>query len=116
MRKTLIALGAITLGSGGAIAQPTSAIPLYTVSTERIGYADLDLSSRGGEATLVRRIREASGRVCDIGGMQSLDDFATYTRCYSSAVAEGRRQMNEALAGMKSDSTLAAAALTISAK
>jgi len=116
MKTTLIAFAAIALSSASALAQPPVVAPPYAVSIERVAYADLDLSSRGGDATLVRRIREASDRVCDMGGMQKLEDFATYTRCFSAAMADGKRQMDKVVAANKSGALLTAAALTISGR
>ena len=45
--------------------------------------------------------------------MQTLEEFATDTRCYSAAVADGLNQMNAIVAGDRAGSALMAAALTI---
>jgi UrcA family protein len=81
--------------------------------TEHVGYGDLDLTSQAGAAKLERRVREAAGRVCDIGGMQTLEDFRVESLCYSTAVSDGLRKANDLVATTKSGSILAATALTI---
>jgi UrcA family protein len=84
--------------------------------TERVSYGDLDLTSQADAAKLERRVREASGRVCDIGGMQSLEDFGVESLCYSTTVADGLRRANELVATRKSGSMLAAMAFSITGR
>ena len=81
--------------------------------TELITFGDSDLTSQAGSASLQRRVREAYGRVCDLGGNQTIDEFAIGSRCYSAAVADGLRQVNAAVAMKKMGPVLAASALTI---
>jgi len=85
-------------------------------ATERVTYADLDLGSPAGEAALVRRIEAAANRVCDFGGMQTMDDFSKSGRCYRRAIGDGQKQMNQVIAARSAGSVLAASALIITAK
>ena len=111
MKSALIVAMMVFGATASAVhSEPRQAVP----RTEQVGYADLDLASKGGDAALARRIRGASDRVCDIGGMQTLEDFDIASRCYSAAVADGQRQMNHVIAARKSGPMLAGAALTIS--
>jgi UrcA family protein len=113
--KKFVTLAAAMVFTGSAFAaqaEPRQAGP----RTERVSYADLNLTSRSGTASLERRVREASGRVCEMGGTQTLDEFAISSRCYSTAVADGLRQMNEVVATKNSGAILAATALTITGR
>jgi len=111
MKSALIVATMVFGATASAVhSEPRQPVP----RTEQVGYADLDLGSKGGDAALARRIRGASDRVCDVGGMQTLEQFEISSRCYSAALADGQRQMNHVIAARKSGPMLAGAALTIS--
>jgi UrcA family protein len=111
--KMALMLGAVlvTVTASAVYSKPNYAVP----RTEVVGYADLDLASKSGKMALTQRLRAASGRVCDMGGMQTLEEFAIVSRCYSAALKDGERQMDRVVAGNKSGSMLTEAALTITA-
>lgn len=94
--------------AAAALAQP--------VRTEQISYADLNLGRSDAQSTLEARIRAAAGRVCEIGGMQALEDFSISSHCFRSAVKDGYRQMNQLIAANRVGGTMAAAAIVITAK
>ena len=100
--------------ASGAVAQPPAT--QTPVRSEQVTYADLDLASTTGQATVRQRIRAAADRVCDVGGMQTMDDFSASSRCFSKAVADGIRQMDQAVAAIRGGAVLAGAALIITAK
>ena len=109
--KGAIVAMAIVLGTP-AFPQPNHAET--EAATERVAYVDLDLGSQAGEAALLRRIRAASSRVCDVGGMQTMDDFSLWGRCYRSAVAHGSYQMRQVLAAHNSRAMITASAIVVS--
>jgi len=98
----------------GAVAQPpTTQTP---VRTEQVTYADLNLASTTGQAIVQQRIRAAADRVCDLGGMQTMNDFSASSRCFSKAVADGSRQLGQAVAAKRGGAVLAGAELIITTK
>ena len=98
----------------GAVAQPRSSeTPLQS---EQVSYADLNLGSKSGQAVLRHRIVVAAGRVCDTGGMLSMEDFSVTARCYRAAYEDGLRQMNHAVAANAAGAFLAATAIVIIGK
>lgn len=107
MIRSAVLIIALSLASG-AFAQP--------VRTENITYADLNLGRSDAQSTLQSRIRAAAARVCDVGGMQALEDFSTSSHCYRRAVRDGYRQMNQVIAANRVGSAMAAAAIVITAK
>lgn len=101
------------------VATAASAMPDSSgavAATERVTYADLDLGSPAGQAALLRRMEAAANRVCDYGGMQTMEDFSKSGQCYRRAIGDGKQQMNQLVAARSAGSVLAASALTISAK
>lgn len=87
MTNLLIAAGFAAL----TVAQPVTAqtIPL----SKSVSYADLDLSSASGRATLDARVRRAAMQVCEVG----VDDISLVQRnaakaCFKSAVSSARQQ------------------------
>jgi UrcA family protein len=86
------------------------------VRTEQVTYADLDLASATAQATVQQRIRAAADRVCDLGGMQAMEDFSASSNCFRKAVADGFRQMDQAVAAKRGGAVVAASALIITAK
>jgi UrcA family protein len=107
-------LAVVLAFASGAVAQPPAT--QTPVRTEQVTYADLDLTSTTGQATLQQRIRAAADRVCDMGGMQTMEDFSASSNCFRKAVADASRQMDQAVAAKRGGAVLAAAALIITAK
>ena len=113
MIKVGLIVAAVTFATG-AMAQPRSAeTPLQS---EQVSYADLNLDSKSGQAVLRHRIVVAAGRVCDTGGMLSMEDFTVTARCYRAAYDDGLRQMNDAVAAKASGAVLTATAIVITGK
>jgi UrcA family protein len=102
-----------------ALVSTASAVRAADVSaglrTEQVKYADLDLGSTADRTELQQRVRSAASRVCDLGGMATLEDFGSSYRCYSGAVRDGIHQMDRLIAASSSGSAVAALALIISA-
>jgi len=100
--------------ASAAFAQPRGAEPLP--QSEQVNYADLNLNSSTGRADLKHRIQVAAGRVCDTGGMLTMEDFDVTARCFRRTYDDGVRQMDRAVAANRSGVVLAASAIVISAK
>ncbi|MFC3712090.1 UrcA family protein [Sphingoaurantiacus capsulatus] len=67
--------------------------------TARVAYADLDLASAAGQATLDRRLDAAADSVCGQNGFVDLAGLRAIDACRGKAVAGARAQMMTAGAG-----------------
>lgn len=82
--KTLLATGLLGLSLATTI--PASA------KTSTVGYADLDLASKEGQAKLDKRLRSAARQVCDVNSPQlQHTDLASANRCYVEAYARAKQ-------------------------
>jgi UrcA family protein len=77
------ALGAVAVGYTATSAAQDSA----NVRSEKVSYADLNLSNPAGAATLYRRIVSAAHNVCDEGD-ETLAMRASARTCRDKAIAE----------------------------
>ena len=68
------------------------------VPTAVVSYADLDLGSPNGLATLNGRINSAASRLCFEGGRTDLATRLNWSRCFKTAVASAKPQIDRALA------------------
>jgi len=107
MIKSGVVIIALFVGTGAA-AQP--------IRTEQITYADLNLGRPEAQSMLENRIRAAASRVCDLGGMQALEEFSSSTHCYRIAVSQGYHQMDQLIAANRVGVTVAASAITVTAR
>jgi UrcA family protein len=64
-------------------------------ATHIVRYADLDLGSQAGRATLDRRINHAIRMVCGTAASTSLQDKRNVEKCYAMARASAKAQMAE---------------------
>lgn len=65
-----------------------------------VSYADLDLASPAGRATLERRVERAVDRVCPARPLPSeLDKRATYNTCRKAALTGARQQLAQLYGG-----------------
>lgn len=67
--------------------------------TAVVSYADLDLSSQSGLATLNGRINSAASRLCHEGGRKDLPTQMYEARCLKTAIASARPQVERAIGG-----------------
>lgn len=88
----ILAAAAATFTAAPALAQDLGA------GQVRVGYADLDLSSRSGQRTLDRRIRSAVEQAC--GPISSFDPRGKniVLDCREQTLAEARTQRDVAIA------------------
>lgn len=111
---TLATATAMALTAAPALAEPV--VVYANPATEHVSYADLDLGATAGKSALERRIRGAAGRVCDVGGNPTLEEFGLRYRCFNAAVSDGLGQMNRLIAARGSGASLAATAIVISSR
>lgn len=117
MKIGSIILGAAALALGSAAANgQTVVVKSNPLPSERVGFADLNLYSAAGKATLDRRIRGAARRVCMEPADRSIGNLTDGRLCFAAAVADGHRQMTEVIAGGRVGTGLATATLTIRAQ
>ena len=91
----VLMVASLVVGQRIALAQP----PEYSGHrTERVGYADLDLTTPSGVAMLDRRIAQAINRVCNRGDVRDLGSMSEERRCRSEARLAANSQRTGALA------------------
>ena len=95
MHKSL--LSALVLGTALATAPSAAAQDNRTVS-ERVSYADLDLATAQGVATLDRRLSGAIRRVCGTGPLMSVSEHFQRRGCRRDVRAAVRPQRSLAIA------------------
>jgi UrcA family protein len=72
-----------------------AAIPLHY--SQRIAYRDLDLSRPDDVAVLHRRVRLAARHLCTVTPAMRDAGYVFLETCFPKAVAEGRRQIKQAV-------------------
>ncbi len=89
-----------------AVLAASPAVQAADLSSVKVRFGDLDLSSAAGHAQLVSRIQQAASALC--GGDEahrSLGDQLTYRACRSDAIAAVTPQLQAALAKAGHDGT-----------
>ena len=86
----LVAMPAFALGESPVIVE--GGVPTAVVS-----YADLDLGSPSGLATLNGRINSAASRLCHEGGRKDLPMQMFEARCFKTAIASAKPQVERAI-------------------
>jgi UrcA family protein len=106
-----LGLAASCLIGGAAFAETntvTSPASATQVTMQRqVRYGDLDLSTAKGRATLNDRVRFAASNVCDGKNVSNTKSQFAYLDCYSIAMRDATRQLDQRLASAQS-STVAA--------
>ena len=97
MHKLTVALAGIALIAGPAIAQDPVVVE-GGAPTARVSYADLDLGSASGIATLNGRIHRAASRLCFEDGRTDIATRLNWTSCYKGALAQAKVQVDRAVA------------------
>jgi UrcA family protein len=88
------ALTSALAGQASADSQPTP-----EVKSQKVSYADLNLSRPRDVQVLLQRIRRAAVSVCSVGGESSLAQASgAYPACIRTASAEAVSQLNQAMA------------------
>jgi len=89
----IVALAALAIGSGHAFAQVAQDPGASTM----VSYADLDLSSSGGRATLQARVHAAVDQVCPEQDARRLEMRGYYEACRAHAEASARDQIAQVM-------------------
>jgi UrcA family protein len=89
IRHTLLAAFASMIAIAPAAASPSKP------ATHIVRYADLDLTSEAGRATLDRRINQAVRVVCGSASSGALQDKLNVDKCYAVARASAKAQISE---------------------
>lgn len=97
MQKLTAALAGIMLIAGPAFAQDPVIVE-GGAPTAAVSYADLDLGSASGLATLKGRISRAASRLCTESGRKDVDTQLSEARCFKTAIASAKPQVEHAVA------------------
>ena len=71
------------------------------VPTAVVSYADLDIGSADGLATLSGRISRAASNLCFENGHKDIDRATFEARCFRTAMAGAKTQVDRAIADRK---------------
>ena len=112
MKTALVILCAAAFLADSSDAKPVL-VTAEAVPSERVSFADLNLSSTAGRETLKRRIRGAAKRVCEVAAGRSFESYLITRGCSVSAYEDGLREMDALIARRAGGSAVAAAFLTI---
>jgi UrcA family protein len=100
MQMLKFALLAAALVAAPALAQGESPVIVEGgVPTAIVSYADLDIGSKSGLATLNGRISRAASSLCFEGGRTDVARATFEARCFKSAMTGAKSQVDQALAG-----------------
>jgi UrcA family protein len=91
MSAVLVAVPAFAQGEGPVVVE--GGVPTAIVS-----YADLDIGSASGLATLNGRISRAASNLCFEHTRKDIDRASFEARCFKSAMAGAKSQVDRALA------------------
>ena len=92
-----------------------SQIEVRAVSSE-VSYADLNITSAEGRATLQRRVRGAANQLCQPGISGVTLERYQRQRCYVAAVESAQPQIEAAVARRAGTAVAAARSITITAR
>jgi len=117
--KTIILMGVMAFASASAWAAPVfveaKRLQNEDIRTERVSFADLDLSSKSALGTLKSRIHSVANRVCVSDIAEPLQASLESTSCYRRAVDDSYAQIDKILAARKAGTAIAAATVSVSA-
>ena len=84
--------------------------------TERVSFADLNISSQAGLDTLRRRVRAAATRVCESVNPEPLMASVESLGCYRRTMGDSYAQIDSILAARGTGAAIAAVSVTVSAR
>lgn len=90
-----LSLFALLMPVPAAVRAADDAVNVRTIS---VGFADLDLRSTAGRATLEKRLRSAIRRVCPDNPRLSEEDAGSQRQCRNGARTDAARRMAALLA------------------
>lgn len=115
MKKAITLITVALVGASGAIAQPPVVVTGDTTPFKVVSYADLNISSKAGQARLVNRIRSAASDLCLENYKEEVKVAAARRDCFDTAYSRGLNQMHMAIAG-RGGSALSTATLIVSVR
>jgi UrcA family protein len=92
-RKLAILSALLFAGSAAHAAQTTVSATRAPVATTIVSYADLNLASQSGIATLYRRLSRAADRVCGEHEARSPRDHAEFRACRAASLNRAVQQV-----------------------
>jgi UrcA family protein len=99
---TLFLCGAITLCAVQATARADDGL-----RTQRVSYADLNISKPAGAKVLYSRIVKAAYRVCEDTGFKNLAGYQRQSACVNRAIADAVKQVDSpALSALRTPGVL----------
>lgn len=104
------------LGAGVASAQPPVTVFGMNAPTARVSYADINLASAKGIATLQNRVRAASSDLCLEPVREDLSVSIARKICYRTAVNDGFSQIDRLVADKMAGKASLVSAILISAR
>ncbi|MDV3257829.1 MAG: UrcA family protein [Sphingomonas sp.] len=110
---TLIGLG---FGAGIAAAQPPVTVYGSTAPSARVSYADINLTSAEGIATLKGRVRSAASDICLEPVREDIDLNMARKMCYRTAIRDGFSQVDRLVSDRLAGKTSLTTAILISAR
>jgi UrcA family protein len=119
--KTII-VAACILGLAGARAAAAPVVieghrvPTQEFLTERVSFADLDISSQAGLGTLRGRIHAAATRVCASNNSEPLVATIESLGCFRRAMIDGSAQIDRILAARNAGTVVAATTVSVTAR
>ena len=111
----LVSLTVLLLAAAPAGAQPIVATAARGEGqTVLVSYSDLNLNSESGMARLDSRLRAAARQVCDVRmDKESLRTMTAESRCFDTALEQGRQAGREIMAARQSGQQLAARPIAV---
>jgi UrcA family protein len=92
--RKLVMLSALLFAGGTAQAADASSATVGTdVASTTVSYADLNLASQSGVATLYRRLARAADQVCGDREARSLREFAAFRECRAASLNRAVQQI-----------------------
>ena len=114
MLKSTVALAALM--AVPALAQGESPVIVEGgLPTAVVSYADLDLSSSNGLATLSGRISRAASRICTESGRKELRRQLSEARCFRTAIQSAQPQV-ERIAADSSERMASSGTIRVAAR
>jgi UrcA family protein len=111
----ILALASANAAAAPVIIQARRAPPAQEVLTERVSFADLNISSDAGLRTLKGRIHAAAARVCGSNNPEPLQASIESLHCYRTAMSDSYGQIDRIFAARNVGTALVAATISVTA-
>jgi UrcA family protein len=112
----ILALASANATAAPVIIQARRAPPAQELLTERVSFADLNISSQAGLRTLKGRIHAAAARVCGSNNPEPLQASIESLHCYRTAMSDSYGQIDRIFAARNVGTAVAAATISVTAR